>query len=278
MKLFRFGASGHEKPGAVDADGQLRDLSLLIDDWTPRWLAPERLQALRAIDLRQLPVVPADSRLGVPVHGIGQFLAIGLNYRQHAQEANMPLPTEPVVFNKALTCLAGANDDLALPPDSQTTDWEVELGIVVGRTTHRVEEAQALDHVAGYVLANDVSERDWQIHHNGQWVKGKSYPGFGPIGPWLVTADEVPDPQQIGLTLSVNGQQRQASSTADMIFSVAHIVSYLSQFMVLQPGDVILTGTPEGVGMGQRPPVYLRRGDTVELSGGILGTQTQRIL
>jgi 2,4-diketo-3-deoxy-L-fuconate hydrolase len=205
MKLFRFGAPGWEQPGAVDADGQLRDLSLLIDDWTPHWLAPERLQALQAIDLCQLPRVPAGARIGVPVHGIGQFLAIGLNYRQHALEAHMPIPEEPVVFNKALTCLAGAHDDVALPPGSTATDWEVELGIVIGRPTHQVSEAQALSHVAGYVLANDLSERDWQIHHNGQWVKGKSYPGFGPIGPWLVTANEVPDPQAIALTLSVNG-------------------------------------------------------------------------
>ena len=277
MKLLRFGPAGQEKPGAVDAQGQWRDLSALIDDWTPHWLHPTRLQALQAIDLHKLPLVPSDTRLGPPLVGSPQFLAIGLNYRQHAIEAGMPIPTEPVVFNKALTSLAAPNDAVRLPPGSEHTDWEVELGIVMGSPAHHVSEADALAYVAGYVLANDLSERDWQTQRNGQWVKGKSYPGFGPIGPYLVTADEIPDPQCLPLQLDVNGQTRQRSSTADMIFPVRHIVAYLSRFMQLLPGDVILTGTPEGVGMGCKPPVYLRAGDTVVLQGGILGTQTQQI-
>lgn len=278
MKLFRFGPLGEEKPGAIDAQGQLRDLSLLISDFTPDWLAPKKLAALAAIDLAKMPLVPTDARLGTPVAGIRQFIAIGLNYRKHAEESGMDIPKEPVVFNKALTSLAGPNDDVTLPENSVAGDWEVELGIIIGRTTQRIGEHEALGHVAGYCLANDVSERDWQAKRNGQWVKGKSFDGFGPIGPWLVTTDEIPDPQTIPLELSINGQRMQHSSTADMIFPVAHIVSYLSQFMTLLPGDVIITGTPEGVGLGMRPPQHLKRGDVITLSGGILGTQQQRVL
>ena len=247
MKLIRFGPLGEEKPGAVDNAGQLRDLSLLIDDFTPDWLAPEKLAALEAIDLAKMPLVPTGARLGTPVAGIRQFIAIGLNYKKHAEESGMAIPAEPVVFNKAITSLAGPNDDFALPEGSVAGDWEVELAIIIGRTTQRISEKEALAHVAGYCLANDVSERDWQAKRNGQWVKGKSFDGFGPIGPWLVTTDEIPDPQSIPLELAINGQRRQHSSTADMIFPVAHIVSYLSQFMTLLPGDVIITGTPEGV-------------------------------
>lgn len=278
MKLFRFGPLGKEKPGAIDTQGQLRDLSLLISDFTPDWLAPEKLAALATIDLAKMPLVPTDARLGTPVAGIRQFIAIGLNYRKHAEESGMDIPKEPVVFNKALTSLAGPNDDVTLPENSVAGDWEVELGIIIGRTTQRIGEHEALGHVAGYCLANDVSERDWQAKRNGQWVKGKSFDGFGPIGPWLVTTDEIPDPQTIPLELSINGQRMQHSSTADMIFPVAHIVSYLSQFMTLLPGDVIITGTPEGVGLGMRPPQHLKRGDVITLSGGILGTQQQRVL
>ncbi|BDT70054.1 ureidoglycolate lyase [Comamonadaceae bacterium OS-1] len=277
MKLFRHGPIGQEKPGAVDAHGQLRDLSLLVPDLTPEWLAPERLQALAAIDLQRMPLVAADTRIGCPVNGVRQFVAIGLNYRKHALESGHDIPKEPVVFTKALTSLAGPNDDVTLPEGSVAGDWEIELGIVIGSVVRQVSKEQALAHVAGYVLANDVSERDWQIKRNGQWGKGKSFDGFGPIGPWLVTADELPDPQTIPLELRVNGEVRQRSNTADMIFNVAEVVSYLSQFMTLLPGDVVITGTPEGVGLGMKPPQFLARGDVMTLSAGVLGTQRQQV-
>ncbi|MFT3720686.1 fumarylacetoacetate hydrolase family protein [Pseudorhodoferax sp.] len=279
MKLLRHGPIGAEKPGALDADGQPRDLSLLVPDFTPDWMAPDKLRALAAIDLRRMPLVPAGTRLGVPVAGVRQFVAIGLNYRKHAAESGLEVPKEPVVFTKALTSLAGPDDDVVLPEGSVAGDWEIELGVVIGTTARRVPVAQALSHVAGYCLANDVSERDWQIKRNGQWGKGKSFDGFGPVGPWLVTADELPDPQAIPLELSVNGTVRQRSSTADMIFPVAEIVSYLSQFMTLLPGDLVITGTPEGVGLGIKPaPVFLQRGDVMQLSAGPLGTQRQRVV
>lgn len=278
MKLFRHGAVGAEKPGAVDAGGVLRDLSLLVPDFTPEWLSPAKLRALAAIDLTRMPVVPVDARLGPPVAGTRQFVAIGLNYRQHAIESGMEIPKEPVVFNKAITSLAGPNDDVTLPPDSVAGDWEVELGVVIGTQARSVSVDQALAHVAGYCLANDVSERDWQAKRNGQWTKGKSFDGFGPIGPWLVTSDELPNPQDIPLELAVNGQVRQRSNTADMIFPVATIVSYLSQFMTLLPGDVVITGTPEGVGLGVKPqPVFLKRGDVMTLQAGPLGSQRQQV-
>ena len=278
MKLFRFGEVGQEKPGALDAQGRMRDVSLLIPDWTPEWMAPERLKALQAINLDKLPLVAEGTRIGAPLAGIRQFVAIGLNYRQHAMEAGMDIPKEPVVFNKAITCISGPNDAVTLPPGSVEGDWEVELGIIIGSKAQKVSEADALSHVAGYVLANDVSEREWQAKRNGQWGKGKSFDGFGPIGPWLVTADELADPQSVPLTLAVNGQTRQKSNTSDMIFPVAHIVSYLSQFMTLLPGDLVITGTPEGVGLGMKPPVFLQRGDVMTLDGGILGTQRQEVL
>ncbi|WP_394791144.1 fumarylacetoacetate hydrolase family protein [Rhodoferax sp.] len=278
MKLFRHGPIGQEKPGAVDTHGQLRDLSLLVPDLTPEWLAPERLQALAAIDLQRMPLVAAGTRIGCPVNGVRQFVAIGLNYRKHAVESGHDIPKEPVVFTKALTSLAGPNDDVTLPEGSVAGDWEIELGIVIGSVVRKVPVDQALAHVAGYVLANDVSERDWQIKRNGQWGKGKSFDGFGPIGPWLVTADELPDPQTIPLELRVNGEVRQSSNTADMIFNVAEVVSYLSQFMTLLPGDVVITGTPEGVGLGMKPPKFLVRGDVMTLSAGVLGTQRQQVL
>ncbi|MDM0044404.1 fumarylacetoacetate hydrolase family protein [Variovorax dokdonensis] len=279
MKLLRHGPMGQEKPGVLDAQGQVRDLSLLVSDWTPEWLAPERLAALRAIDLTQMPTVAPGTRLGVPVAGIRQFVAIGLNYRKHAQEAGLEIPKEPVVFTKALTSLAGPDDEVKLPPGSEAGDWEIELGFVIGTTARSVAVADALSHVAGYCLANDVSERDWQIKRGGQWGKGKSFDGFGPIGPWLVTTDELPDPQGIPLELSVNGEVRQRSNTSDMIFPVAEIVAHLSQFMTLLPGDVVITGTPEGVGLGIKPtPVFLRRGDVMTLSAGPLGTQRQQVV
>ncbi|MFD0669406.1 fumarylacetoacetate hydrolase family protein [Ramlibacter sp. MAHUQ-53] len=279
MKLLRHGPAGQERPGALDADGQARDLSLLVPDFTPEWMAPEKLQALAAIDLRRMPLVPAGTRLGMPVAAPRQFVCIGLNYRQHAIEAGLEIPKEPVVFNKALTSLAGPDDDITLPPGSEACDWEIELGFVIGTRAQRVSRENALSHVAGYCLANDVSERDWQIKRGGQWGKGKSFDGFGPIGPWLVTADELPDPQSIPLELKVNGEVRQQSSTADMIFPVAEIIAYLSTFMTLLPGDVVITGTPQGVGLGMKPqPVFLRRGDVMTLSAGPLGTQRQRMV
>ncbi|QRX81733.1 fumarylacetoacetate hydrolase family protein [Glaciimonas sp. PAMC28666] len=278
MKLLRFGMPGAEKPGALDAQGRLRDLSLLVPDFTPDWLAPERLRALAAIDLEKMPLVEGSPRFGVPVAGVRQFVAIGLNYRKHAEEAGMPIPTEPVVFTKALTSLSGANDDIVLPDGSEEGDWEVELGFMIGTTARKVSVESALSHVAGYCLANDVSERAWQIKRNGQWGKGKSFDSFGPVGPWLVTADEIPDPQTLGMELSVNGVVKQRSNTADMIFSVAQIVSYLSQFMTLLPGDVVITGTPSGVGLGMKPPQFLRKGDVVSLHIDQLGTQTQKVV
>jgi 2-keto-4-pentenoate hydratase/2-oxohepta-3-ene-1,7-dioic acid hydratase in catechol pathway len=281
MKLLRHGPLGQERPGLCDEQGRIRDLSGLVPDWTPEQLAPQALATLAqqvAAQADQLPLVPPGTRLGVPVAGIRQFLGIGLNYRQHAIEAGMAIPTEPIVFSKSITALAGPDDDLPLPMGSVALDYEVELGIVIGSTVRRVAQAHALQHVAGYVLANDVSERDWQLHRGGQWLKGKCHDGFGPIGPWLVTTDEIPNPQQLGLKLSVNGELRQDSSTADMIFGVAEIVSYLSQFMTLLPGDVIVTGTPQGVGMGFKPPKYLQHGDVVELFSPQLGRQRQRVV
>lgn len=279
MKLLRHGPVGQEKPGALDADGQARDLSLLISDFTPEWLAPEKLQALAAIDLRRMPLVPKGTRLGAPVAGVRQFVAIGLNYRKHAEEAGLEIPKEPVVFTKALTSLAGPDDDVRLPPGSEAGDWEIELGFVIGTIARNVPVEHALSHVAGYCLANDVSERDWQIKRGGQWGKGKSFDGFGPIGPWLVTSDEIPDPQSIPLELKVNDEVRQRSNTSDMIFPVAQVVSHLSQFMTLLPGDVVITGTPQGVGLGMKPtPVFLRRGDVMTLSAGPLGTQRQQVV
>jgi len=279
MKLLRHGPVGSEKPGAVDALGQARDLSLLIPDFTPEWLSPEKLQALNAIDLTKLPAIPAGTRLGTPVAGVRQFVAIGLNYRKHAEESGLEIPKEPVVFTKALTSLSGPNDDVVMPAGSEATDWEIELGFVIGTLARNVPVGEALSHVAGYCLANDVSERDWQIKRNGQWGKGKSFDTFGPIGPWLVTSDELPDPQTIPLELAVNGEVVQRSNTADMIFPVAEVVSYLSQFMTLLPGDVVITGTPQGVGLGMKPtPRFLRRGDVMTLSAGPLGTQRQQVV
>ena len=278
MKLLRHGPVGQEKPGALDAEGNIRDLSLLVPDFTPEWMSPARLQALTAIDLTRMPLVDAGTRLGTPVTGVRQFVAIGLNYRKHAEESGLDIPKEPVVFTKALTSLAGPNDDVELPGGSEAGDWEIELGFVIGTQAKRVSVANALSHVAGYCLANDVSERDWQIKHNGQWGKGKSFDGFGPIGPWLVTSDDLPDPQDIPLELEVNGQVKQRSNTGDMIFPVAEVVSYLSQFMTLLPGDVVITGTPQGVGLGMKPPQFLRRGDVMTLSAGVLGTQRQQVV
>jgi 2-keto-4-pentenoate hydratase/2-oxohepta-3-ene-1,7-dioic acid hydratase in catechol pathway len=277
MKLLRYGPVGKELPGALDAQGNIRDLSLLVPDLTPDWMTPEKLAALAAVDLSRMPLVEAGVRLGAPIAGTRQFVAIGLNYRKHAEESGHPIPTEPVVFTKAITCISGPNDEVVLPEGSVAGDWEIELGFVMGRTASQVSVADALGYVAGYCLANDVSERDWQIKRNGQWGKGKSFPTFGPIGPYMVTADELPDPQTIPVELKVNGVVKQSSNTSDMIFSVAEIVSYLSQFMTLLPGDLVITGTPEGVGLGMKPPQHLKRGDVMTLSAGPLGSQSQQV-
>lgn len=278
MRLFRHGPAGSEAAGAVDSKGILRDLSLLVPDLTPEWLAPEKLKALQAINLDKLPIVAEGTRVGPPVAGSRQFVAIGLNYRKHAAEAGMALPKDPVVFNKALTCIQGPNDDIVQPEGSEKLDWEVELAFYIGTKAQRVAKEDALKHVAGYCLANDVSEREWQANRSGQWVKGKSFDTFGPLGPWLVTADELQDPQNVPISLSVNGAIRQNSNTGDMIFSVAEIIAHLSIFMTLLPGDVVITGTPEGVGLGMKPPQFLKRGDVVELSGGVLGSQRQKVV
>lgn len=278
MKLFRHGAKGLEKAGALDRNGVRRDLSLLVGDITPDWLAPEKMRALAAIDMTQMPEVAGDVRIGAPVAGIRQFIAIGLNYRKHAEETGSKIPNEPLVFNKAITAIQGPNDDLIMPENSVKMDWEVELGVIIGSTAQRVSPERALDHVAGYCLAHDVSEREWQAERSGQWVKGKSFDTFGPLGPYLVTREEIADPQTLPLSLRVNGTSRQSSNTSDMIFPISAIVSHLSQFMTLLPGDAIVTGTPEGVGLGMKPQVFLKRGDVVELDGGILGSQHQRVV
>lgn len=274
MKLLRYGPAGAEKPAILDGSGGIRDLSAIVADFTPTAIVPEGLDRLREIDPASLPKVEGDVRLGPPIAGIGKIVAIGLNYSDHAAETGNPIPKEPIVFMKAVTSLTGPSGPVVIPKNSRKLDWEVELGVVIGRTAQYVDEADALSHVAGYVLANDISEREWQIERGGQWTKGKSGDTFCPLGPWLVTADEIPDPQKLSLFLDVNGQRRQTGSTDKMIFGVAHIISYLSQFMTLQTGDVIVTGTPPGVGSGQKPPVFLKPGDEMHL--GIEGLGEQR--
>ncbi|MEM5383122.1 fumarylacetoacetate hydrolase family protein [Paraburkholderia phymatum] len=277
MKLLRYGAPGRERPGILDRNHAIRDLSGVIDDIAGSTLLPESLERLRQIDIESLPVVSADERIGPCVGRIGKFVCIGLNYADHAAESNLPVPSEPVVFNKWTSAVVGPNDDVRIPRGSRKTDWEVELGVVIGKGGAYIEEADALSHVAGYCVVNDVSEREYQIERGGTWDKGKGCDTFGPIGPWLVTADEVPDPQRLGLWLEVDGKRYQNGSTSTMIFNVAHIVSYLSRFTSLQPGDVIATGTPPGVGMGQKPePIYLRAGQTMRLGIEGLGEQRQR--
>jgi len=274
MKLCRYGPRGQEKPGIVDADNRIRDLSAIVDDITPTTLA----RALAA-DPAALPVVEGTPRYGVPVKGIGKIVAIGLNYVDHAVEMNLPIPTEPVVFMKALSSLTGPNDEVMLPKDSTHSDWEVELGIVIGKTCRYVEEADALDHIAGYVLANDVSERFNQKQRGSQWSKGKGHDSFCPVGPWLVTPDEVGDPQNLAMTLDVNGKRMQDGSTKTMIFTVRQIIAYLSQYVTLFPGDLIITGTPPGVGDGMKPePVFLQAGDEMTLSIEKLGSSTQKVV
>jgi len=278
MKLVRFGRQGEEKPGLVTGDGEIRDLSGVVPDIDGATLTEAGLQRIRALDPRSLPIVAGDPRLGACVAGVGKFICIGLNYSDHAAESGMPVPAEPVVFMKATSAIMGPNDDVVIPRGSEKTDWEVELGVVIGKAAKYVSEGDALGHVAGYCVVNDLSERAFQIEGTGQWTKGKSCDTFGPIGPYLVTADEVPDPQNLTLWLKVDGHEYQRGSTKTMVFGVAHLVSYLSRFMSLQPGDIISTGTPPGVGLGQKPPKYLRAGSTIELGIDGLGVQTQRVI
>lgn len=277
MKLLRFGAKGTEKPGALDSNGVIRDLSTVTADFAGKSVSLEALDKLRDLDLSKMPEVDSDVRIGSCVADMPNFHCVGLNYVNHAKESGAPIPTEPVLFSKATTSLSGPYDPVIIPKNSTKPDWEVELGIVIGRTVNHIAEADALSAVAGYCLINDVSERAFQIEMGGQWVKGKSAPTFGPTGPWLVTADEVPDPQKLALKLSINGDVQQSSNTSDMIFSCAEIVSYMSRFMELRTGDVISTGTPEGVGLGQTPQRWLKPGDIMELEIEGLGTQKQEV-
>jgi len=278
MKLFRFGPVGEEKPGIVDSTGTHRDLSSVIADIDPHTIANGLVQALADVDPRTLPEIPDGSRFGPCLATTGNFLAIGLNYVQHAKETNSPLPAEPIIFSKAASCIVGPDDEVVLPRGSRKTDWEVELALVIGKKAHYVSEADALSYVLGYCICNDVSEREFQIERGGQWMKGKCAPSFGPIGPYLVTTDTVPDPQALDLWLEVNGERVQSSSTSDMIFPISKIVSYVSEFMVLMPGDLITTGTPPGVGLGMKPERYLKHGDNMRLSVEGLGVQTQRVV
>jgi 2-keto-4-pentenoate hydratase/2-oxohepta-3-ene-1,7-dioic acid hydratase in catechol pathway len=276
MKLLRYGPVGAEKPGMLDSRGHLRDLSAHVDDIAGVVLTPEGLDHLRSINPESLPVVTGSPRIGACVGRIGKFICVGLNYADHAAESGLAVPPEPVLFMKATSAVCGPNDDVIIPKGSLKTDWEVELGVVIGREARYVDEAQAMAHVAGYCVINDVSERAFQIERAGQWVKGKSADTFGPTGPWMVTADEVPDPQNLQMWLEVDGHRYQNGSTKTMVYGVRHLVSYISQFMSLQPGDVISTGTPPGVGMGQKPaPVYLRPGQVMTLGIDGLGEQRQ---
>jgi 2-keto-4-pentenoate hydratase/2-oxohepta-3-ene-1,7-dioic acid hydratase in catechol pathway len=279
MKLLRYGPKGSEKPGVLDADGNIRDLSGHIADITGAQLSPASLKALAAIDPKSLPLVEGSPRYGVPVNGVQKFIAVGLNFADHAAESNLPIPAEPVLFTKAVSCLTGPNDPVMIPRGSEKTDWEVELGVVIGSRASYVTEDEALDYVAGYVLINDVSERAFQIERGGTWDKGKGCDTFGPVGPWMVTSDEVGDPQDLGMWLDVNGKRKQDGSSKTMIFPISKLVSYISEFMTLEPGDLITTGTPPGVGMGQKPEaVYLKAGDKIHLGIEKLGEQRQIVV
>ena len=278
MKLIRYGPAGHEKPGVIDGDGVIRDLSGVVDDIAGEVLTGQGLTRLRAVDPSALPVVPGVPRYGAPVGQVGKFICVGLNFSDHAAESGMALPEQPVIFMKATTAIVGANDDVVIPRGAEKTDWEVELGVVIGDIARDVPVSEALAHVAGYLIVNDVSERAFQLEHGGQWVKGKSCDTFGPLGPWLVTCDEVVDPQNLAMTLSVNGHQYQNGNSRTMVFGVAQLVSYISRYMTLASGDVISTGTPPGVGLGQKPPVYLRPGDVMDVQIERLGSQRQRVI
>jgi 2-keto-4-pentenoate hydratase/2-oxohepta-3-ene-1,7-dioic acid hydratase in catechol pathway len=283
MKLVRYGQPGKEKPGLIDAQGQLRDLSGVIADITPDQLSDKALALLTKVKTDRLPAVRGTPRMGSPVAGTRKFVAIGLNYADHAAESNLPIPKEPIIFMKTPNCIQGPDDDVMLPRGSKKTDWEVELGVVIGTRARYVTQKEALSHVAGYCVVNDVSEREYQIERGGTWDKGKGCDTFGPVGPWLVTRDEIPNPQKLGMWLDLNGNRMQTGSTKTMIFSVAKLVSYVSEFMTLEPGDIITTGTPPGVGMGikkngQSAPVYLKRGDVMTLGIEGLGQQRQKVV
>ena len=278
MKLLRYGEMGQERPALLDANGQIRDLSGAVDDIAEDTLTPEGLARLEEIDPETLPLVEGEPRIGACVGHVGKLICVGLNYADHAAEAGMDLPPEPILFMKATSSICGPNEDIRIPRGSEKTDWEVELGIVIGKEARYLEPEEAMDHVAGYCVVNDISKRAFQIERAGQWVKGKSADTFGPIGPWMVTRDEVADPQDLGLWLSVDGQKYQDGTTRTMVFGVAHLVHYISQFMSLQPGDIIATGTPPGVGMGQTPQTFLRAGQVMELGIEGLGQQRQRTI
>lgn len=278
MKLLRHGPKGHEQPALLDAQGNVRSLAGVLPDITAETLTPQRLAELKAVDHSTLPVVTNPGRIAPPWKGMGKFICIGLNYADHAAESGAPIPKEPIVFMKATSALVGPNDPVVMPKESVKTDWEVELGVVIGKTARYVSRDEALQHVAGYCVVNDVSEREYQLERGGgQWDKGKGCDTFGPVGPWMVTADEVPDPQNLGMWLEINGKRFQDGSTKTMIFGVAELVSYLSRFMTLQPGDLISTGTPPGVGLGQKPPLYLKAGDVMRLGIEGLGEQRQTV-
>lgn len=278
MRLVRFGEPGAEKPGALDVDGQVRDLSPLVSDWSGRTLAPAMLRQAARLDLRAFSVVAPDTRLGPPVGNVGKIVCIGLNYADHAAESGVAPPEEPILFLKPNSALTGPFDDVIIPPGAAKLDWEVELGVVIGVKARGVSVAQALDHVAGYCVVNDYSERAWQLEGTGTWDKGKAGDGFAPIGPWLVTSEEIPDPQVLTMSLDVNGRRMQTGGTHTMIFSVADLISYVSRYMTLNPGDILSTGTPPGVGLGRNPPEFLRPGDRVELEISGLGRQAQRLV
>jgi 2-keto-4-pentenoate hydratase/2-oxohepta-3-ene-1,7-dioic acid hydratase in catechol pathway len=278
MKLLRYGPPGHEKPGLLDAAGDIRDLSGVIPDLAGDVLLPESFKRLRQVDAATLPRVDGTPRLGPCVAGVGKFVCVGLNYSDHAAESGMPVPSEPIIFMKATSSIVGPNDDLEIPKGSGKTDWEVELGVVIGKPAKYVGETNAMDHVAGFCVVHDVSERAFQLEGTGQWVKGKSADTFGPIGPWLVTPDEVPDYHDLDMWLEVDGHRYQHGNTRTMVFGVPYLVSYLSRFMSLHPGDIISTGTPPGVGHGLKPPVYLREGNEVRLGLARLGEQRQRVV
>ena len=278
MKLVRFGPAGREKPGIVDAQGKIRDLSKLVKDIDAAALSPAGLAKIKKANIAKLPLVKGNPRLGACVARPGNFIAIGLNYADHAAEAGMPIPPEPIIFNKAPSCICGPNDNTIIPRDSSKLDWEIELGIVIGSRGRYLSKDKAMSVVAGYCLSNDVSERVFQIERAGQWTKGKGCESFGPLGPWMVTKDEIKDPQNLNMRLTVNGETRQKGNTKTMIFGVAHLVWACSQYFILEPGDVIITGTPPGVGLGMKPPQFLKAGDVVRLTMDGLGTQTQKVV
>jgi 2,4-didehydro-3-deoxy-L-rhamnonate hydrolase len=275
MKLVRYGKPGKEKPGLIGADGRIRDLSEHVGDFTPETIGPRMLMRIAKLKADKLPIVRGRPRFGAPVAGTRNFIAVGLNYADHAAESGMPVPKEPVLFNKAPSCIVGANDDIVIPKDSTKTDWEVELAIIIGTRASYISEKVALDYVAGFCICNDISERAYQLEGTGQWMKGKGCPTFGPIGPWMVTPDEIKDVQKLGMYLELNGKRVQNGSTATMVFGVAHLIAYISRHLILEPGDVITTGTPPGVGAGMKPPVFLKPGDVMRVGIEGLGEQRQ---